>query len=64
MKRLRMYDIVQEVQLLIEDWHCTKCPDEYTECNKGCPHYKLCSALLTLSNIKVQNYDSNGELRK
>lgn len=59
-----MKDIAQEVQLLIDDWHFTKCPDEYTKCSKNCPHYSMCSALLMLSDIKVQNYDSNGDLRK
>lgn len=66
MKRLQMQELVQEIQLLIDDWHRTQCPNRYISfsCNKSCPHYKLCSSLLGLSQIKVQYYDSNGELRK
>lgn len=45
--------------MIIDDWHRTKCPNSYISCNKSCPHYKLCSSLLGLSQIKVQYYDSN-----
>lgn len=64
MKRLQMQELVQEIQMIIDDWHRTKCPNSYTSCNKSCPHYKLCSSLLGLSQIKVEYYDSNGDLRK
>lgn len=64
MKRLQMQELVQEIQMIIDDWHRTKCPNSYTSCNKSCPHYKLCSSLLGLSQIKVQYYDSKGDLRK
>lgn len=64
MKYLQMHELVQEIQMLIADWHRTKCPSDYPSCNKSCPHHKLCSALLLLSQVKVEYYGSNGELRK
>ena len=63
-QRFEMVELVQEIQMIIDDWHRTKCPNSYISCEKTCPHYKLCSSLLALSQIKVQYYDSNGELRK
>nr|DAG65149.1 MAG TPA: hypothetical protein [Caudoviricetes sp.] len=67
-QRLEMTELVQEIEMLIDDWHFTKCPHDeagpkYAAC-KGCPNIKLCRCLLNLSLIKVQLYDSNGELRK
>lgn len=59
-----MQELVQEIQMIIDDWHIAKCPNSYTSCNRSCPHYKLCSALLEVPQIKVQYYDSKGELRK
>lgn len=35
MKRLQMQELVQEIQMLIDDWHRTKCPNGYTTCNKS-----------------------------
>lgn len=65
MKRLQMQELVQEIQMIIDDWHRTMCPNSHIfSCNKSCPHYKLCSSLFDLSQIKVQYYDSKGELRK
>lgn len=65
MKSLQMHELVQEIEMVIDDWHKTKCPIEYyMKCNKDCAHYSLCSCLLQLSNIKVENYDGNGDLRK
>lgn len=57
-QRLEMVELVQEIEMLIDDWHFTKCPyDEtgplYKSC-KGCPHIKLC---------KCEMYKSNGELK-
>ena len=62
-QRFEMVELVQEIQMIIDDWHRTKCPKSYISCEKTCPHYKLCSSLLVLSQIKVQYYDSNGELK-
>lgn len=67
-QRLEMVELVQEIEMLIDDWHFTKCPyDEtgplYKSC-KGCPHNKLCKCLLQLSYIKCEMYKSNGELKK
>lgn len=59
---LEMADLVQEIQMLIDDWHFTKCPGLW-KCDE-CPHYKLCKCLLDLSDINVEKYNSNGELRK
>lgn len=61
-ERLEMADLVQEIQMLIDDWHFTKCPGLW-KCDK-CTHYKLCKCLLDLSDINVEKYNSNGELRK
>lgn len=49
-QRLEMVELVQEIEMLIDDWHFTKCPyDEtgplYKSC-KGCPHIKLCKCLM------------------
>lgn len=68
LQRLEMPELVQEIEMLIDEWHYTKCPHDkagpiYTKC-MGCPHIKLCIALLQLSSIEVENYDSFGELRK
>lgn len=65
---LEMTDLVQEIGLLIEDWHFTKClHDEtgsiYKNC-KDCPNFKLCNCLLDLSQIKTKMYNSNGVHRK
>lgn len=65
---LEMPELVQEIEMLIDDWHFVKCPHDeagliYKEC-KGCPHIKLCKCLLQLSDIKYGMYNSNGELRK
>ena len=67
-QRLELTELVQEIEMVIDDWHCTKCPHNgsqpiHRECN-GCPHYKLCKCLLELSQIKYRMYNSNGELRK
>lgn len=53
---LEMSELVQEIEMLIDDWHFVKCPHDeagpiYKEC-KGCPH------------IKYGMYKSNGDLRK
>ena len=66
--KLEMAELVEEIDLLIDDWHFTKCPHDetgliYKQC-KGCPHIKLCKCLLQLSSIKTEMYNSNGELRK
>lgn len=66
-QRLEMVELVQEIEMLIDDWHFTKCPyDEsgplYKSC-KGCPHIKLCKCLMQLSYIKCEKYKSNGELK-
>ena len=29
MKRLQMQELVQEIQLIIDDWHRTMCPNSY-----------------------------------
>lgn len=47
---LEMPDLVQEIEMLIDDWHFVKCPHDeagpiYKDC-KGCPHIKLCKCLL------------------
>jgi hypothetical protein len=52
---LEMPELVQEIELLLEDWHFTKCD--------RCEHYKLCKCLLQLSDIKYGLYKSNGELK-
>lgn len=67
-QRLEIEELVQEIQMLIDDWHFTKCPyDEtgpiYDKC-KGCPHIKLCRILMQVSLISTEMYNSNGELRK
>lgn len=67
-QRFEMAELVQEIAMLIDDWHYTKCPHDeagpiYTKC-MGCPHIKLCKALLQLSSIQVEVYDSFGDLRK
>ena len=61
-ERLEMSDLVQEIGLLIDDWHFTKCPG-YEGCDE-CPHAKLCQCLLEVSKIKTKMYNSEGELRK
>ena len=66
-QRLEMVELVQEIEMLIDDGHFTKCPyDEtgplYKSC-KGCPHIKLCKCLMQLSYIKCEMYKSNGELK-
>lgn len=66
-QKLEMPELVQEIGLLIDDWHFTKCPRDktgpiYKNCT-GCPHTKLCKCLLQLSTIKIKMYNSNGELR-
>lgn len=63
-----MPDLVQEIGLLLDDWYCTKCPNDETglickDC-MNCPHFKLCKCLLQLSTIKTKMYNSNGELKK
>lgn len=35
MKRLQMQELVQEIQMIIDDWHRTKCPNSYISCNKS-----------------------------
>lgn len=65
---LEMPELVQEIEMLIDDWHFAKCPHDgawpiYKEC-KGCPHIKLCKCLLQLSDIRYGMYKSNGDLRK
>lgn len=65
---LEIEELVQEIQMLIDDWHFTKCPHDetgyiYDKCN-GCPHIKLCKSLLEVSLIKAEMYNSNGEFRK
>ena len=67
MKRLQMQELVQEIDLLLDDWHCTKCPKDelvplFKDC-KNCPHFKLCKCLLQLLTIKAKMYNSNGELK-
>ena len=64
MKPIEMQELVQEIQMVIDDWYRTKCPKSFTSCSKSCSHYKLCSSLLNLSMVKVEYYDSNGDLRK
>lgn len=64
---LEMAELVQEIEMLIDDWHFTKCPHNesgliYKSC-KGCPHIKLCKCLMQLSYIKCEMYKSNGELK-
>lgn len=66
--KLEMAELVEEIDLLIDDWHFTKCPHNetgpiYKEC-KGCPHNKLCKCLLELVRIKDMLYRRNGELKK
>ena len=65
---LEMAELVKKMEMIIDDWHFTKCPHNeagpiYKDCS-GCPHYKLCKCLLDLSLIKAKMYKSNGELRK
>lgn len=67
-QRLEMKELVQEIQMLIDDWHFTKCPHDetgpiYNKCN-GCPHIKLCKSLLQVSLISDEMYKSNGDLRE
>lgn len=67
-QRLEMPELVQEIEMLIDDWHFTKCPHDeagpiYKEC-KGCSRIKLCKCLMQLSYIKCKMYKSNGELKK
>lgn len=64
---LEMAELVQEIEMLIDDWHFTKCPHNesgliYKSC-KGCPHIKLCKCLMQLSYIKCEMYKSNGDLK-
>ena len=56
-----MPELVQEIELLLEDWHFTKCSG-HRKCDR-CEHYKLCKCLLQLSDIKYGLYKSNGELK-
>lgn len=54
-QKLELSELVQEIEMLIDDWHFTKCPHNetgpiYKNC-KGCPH------------IKYAMYKSNGELK-
>lgn len=65
-QRFEMAELVQEIGMLIDDWHFTKCPHDeagplYKHC-KGCPHIRMCRSLLNLSSI-AKMYDSNGDLR-
>lgn len=64
MKSLEMTDLVQEIGLLIDDWHFTECPHDetgpiYKSCN-DCPHFKMCKCLEELSQIKTKMYNSKG----
>ena len=65
-QKLVIAELVQEIGLLIDDWHFTKCPHDispiYKDCY-NCPHFKLCKCLLELSSIKGKMYNSNGELK-
>ena len=60
-QRLEIPELVQEIDMLIDDWHFTKCPGRW-KC-KECPHNKLCNCLMQLSYIKFTMYNSNGELK-
>lgn len=58
---LEMSELVQEIELLLDDWHFTKCPG-HRKCEE-CEHYKLCKCLMDLSSIRIEKYNSNGELK-
>nr|DAK73643.1 MAG TPA: hypothetical protein [Caudoviricetes sp.] len=67
-QRIEMPELVQEIQMLIDDWHFAKCPHDetgpiYDKC-KGCPHIKLCKSLLQVALISGEMYKSNGDLRE
>jgi len=53
-----MVELVQEIEMLIDDWHFTKCPHD-----EAGPIYKECKCLMQLSYIKCEMYKSNGELK-
>lgn len=66
-QKLELSELVQEIEMLIDDWHFARCPHNetgpiYKNC-KGCPHIILCKCLLQLSDIKYAMYKSNGELK-
>nr|DAJ55357.1 MAG TPA: hypothetical protein [Caudoviricetes sp.] len=67
-QRLEILELLQEIDMLIDDWHFTKCPHDeagsiYIKC-QGCPNIELCRCLLKLSLIKLELSSTYGDLRK
>lgn len=53
MERLQMQELVQEIQMVIDDWRRSKCPDEHDylfKCKK-CKYKELCSKLDELTKV-------------